>query len=172
MTLLIYHIILFAIFACVFCFFKFKKQKSLLASILYGLAVWFVGGIIITLIYGSIRENSLTAEEKREIAIKDSIEKVKKDSISNAKKIQEANHDKIRYIQSTAKAYLLSQLNDPDSYEEVGISTNIVDSVKDIYNVKISFRAKNAFNAKVLQTYDFTVAYKGKQSTVIEVKKH
>ena len=129
-------LVIVCIFLCIW-FFKAKKHKSMFKSILYGFFVGVFISCAIGMLCFGIRYAALSDEEKQEMFVKDSLERVKRDSLENIKQRK---------------------------YRAAHKGTNIVSAgIVFLYNVYIKYRAKNAFNAMVLSEQNVIVYYDEKE---------
>ena len=156
----------FLVIVCIFLsmwFFKVKKNKSLFKSILYGFFVGVFISCAIGMLCFGIRYAALSDEEKQEMFVKDSLERVKSDSLENIKQRKYRAAHKGTNIVSAGIGFLKKNLNDPESYEEVEANYSSLDSITCLYNVYIKYRAKNAFNAMILSEQNVIVYYDEKE---------
>lgn len=129
-----------------------KKQKK-----------WIIIGIIalVALAFGKYNESKQAKEKAAEPPVIAKIEKPK----TYREKFDEKNFSEIRGGYKPVREFLKKNINDPSSLEIVNTWNNGMNK-DSTFAIKTTFRAKNAFNALIMQSMYCNIDMDGNLSEV------
>ncbi|WP_163401487.1 hypothetical protein [Flavobacterium fluviatile] len=121
--------------------------------------IYIIIGFIALGLFARFTQSSTKDEEKQASA------KVETETKTYSERFEEKNFDELRGGYKPIKRYLKENINDPSSLEIVNTWNNGMNK-DSTFAIKTTFRAKNAYNALVLQAIYCNLDYDGNLTNI------